>query len=985
VQGTALSAGSPEAPATLPVVLINGGIVANAYLEKCEDAVDPMPARAFIRFLPPEPDFTGNFTLRSSVLYLRGARVQVVNGDGGSNLFLGQLEIRRDLGQPNSVIWEAHGDLCLLNFIPVRGCLVWDARDNCAKLLSNYNMRINPSGYRNCMMVGGLPYFSAMAEAGAGYDLATTDTGTDGLGFWTPRRLLLYAYLLANLTHTTPGCGPELRSLATSKRLAFPKPTFQTITGDDLDTKCPDHTFQKQTLGGLIHTALQMGGPVLGMRIDSTGPGSKSFVDFYPVVEDYTGTSSGKILYLQRSGPIADILSAFDFELEDDSTQQASSILAEGAGVVMEGRFKNEGGYHHATEDPAGASLIMSWNFDEWWAWCRIINGWFPDGNPKPDPKDRVYAHFPLAIPDVTKNETWQQMQWAVADGGGSGPSARPKIYANTPEARNFARSFLTRVWRTLEIDAEQAYIDGTLQGPGGEFNDTALYPVLKTIRRVLPEQLQFYVDSQDRKIRIQLPIRIQLDADEHDIAPQQGITIRADGKIYCDGMTDGMGQAGTTLFDPSVEEEGLKAPENLTLKMIELNAAVELDFRAMVEVQQPSQKSPLDSQLDTDLGGPLQHYLDMPEGYRRDGQYRSYPCQPNISDQAPPFSRWLRDDLALLTAHATRRGKMFKEPRKLSSWSFPGIRSDIHAGDWITSITLIGDDAQAVFIVNAPATNVIYDATHQRTDVGGILTMDRTANDALPTQGPVTMTGPRMGGRGSGSKAPVATSYTPPAASSPQAPESPQEGPKSARRGSALGHEADYYDSGANQKATPSDAPAQGDKGATGTTESKQYTGAPRPYSGKDYGQLSDNSVDPAKYAPRKVDAGKYAPRVDQPTDPRQYEPRERTPEQNAAAGIMTPEQTQQGDRELIARHYGKGDIGNAEITPQEFRKATAPKRPKQNAAAEKSGMTDQRPGSLDAVAGMSQLDRKKFMYGQEHGVNLVDERARIKAKKPE
>jgi len=726
--GTYDNLSSLEAQAVQPTVVIDGSLYDYCTALSIEDNTGIVPSKCFVRIGGNAFEVSGNITLNAySWPFRTGSRVQINNGY--EPLFLGALRKRRDLGQPNSIVWECWDDRHLLSKIPVRGCLVYDPVDNVVKFISKFINRVNPKGLNNCVgatipgITGVVPVFTELAETGQGWDDSDTDTTlTVGkVSSWTPSKYLKYLCALANLpAGALAGINADTwRSLAVSQRLSWDYATCNFPSNPNMDKKLPDHTFQAETMLKALGQALEMSA-TYGLCVVYPG-GGKSAINFYPL-DNAPYSSSGSpannpSITLIRGGDIAsggDIRTAYDFELDEDGSDICESALVDGNPVVVEAEF---------VDDQSGtATLKKSWTTDDQTAFAFMING--GTGAPVTD-GSRTYAKYYTRQPDTAANEKWTDMPSALCDGTGVNPYA----LINSDGARNIARALIPRVWRAYEIDTPHSAT--ILAGVAGKFANLTTYPILNMPRPTLPEQVQYYIDQSGRKTRIQFPIRIQVAYTGslippnayHDVTANSGVRIDSTGLIWLDGLTDDVGSQQDLIYTGSLTS----GPDSVTANNVKINIACELDIRkAQLINQSAGQIDPLES---TDLGGGPMLYIDSPEGYHEDHQVGSNPSAilniPSASTGYPtsvPLTRILRDDTARQITHATRRVKDKKFIKRTSTWAMIGIRPDFRAGMYIEKIQVTGQGGDTDYIIQAPINSVVYDFMAQVTHVGGLV-----------------------------------------------------------------------------------------------------------------------------------------------------------------------------------------------------------------------------------------------------------------------
>jgi hypothetical protein len=753
--------------ASRPLVYINGGAAYNAYCLQIEDSTGIVPPKAMIQVMGEAQDTLGNITLNATGKgWPFGCRIKIELDS--QNIFYGNLAKRRDQGQKNSVMLEAWGDIWLLARIPVRGCFCWDIVDGCVKFIDRLALQVNPKGYNNCFMANWqdavIPVFVNPAEQGAAWDNGFYDSIAEQgkVCAWTPLKFISYLQAAANADSTTPGVNSTYRTLKTSKRLKWEQSSVSFTKDTEMTLKMPDHVFQGQNMLRCLQECLDMAGD-WGVRTNCSGDDGKSAIEFFAASKQFA--TSPMTLSLQRGGPVDDPATIFDFELDEDCTNTSEAVLGQGASIRIEGQFANAGGILPEGGDAAPNDWKRSWVLDEEIAFCRIIDGWdtHPQGThvdgayPGPSHPPQ-YAKYPSKIPDTTGGETWMSVPWILADG----LAGRLLTYPNTPEAVALARKLLPRVWRTFEVNGAVARANGTLSGLSGEFSNTNDYPMLTNPRPVDPEQLAYYLDTALRKTRQLFPIRIQVDdgIGYHEVSAQAGVKVDKEGFVNVDGLTDEHGNEGDRIYSGSL----MVSPQTCTLRPMKANLTVHMDQRLTEEVRQSFGE--MDGLLATDLGGPLQLYIDSPEGYRLDEQVNSDPAAVTSfvgANATVPLNRILRNDGSTLSSatyrledHCHRRGRQAALVKRISNWSVVGIRPDIRAGSWIKSINCVGQPGDAPYVIESWLPTVLLDFVQQRTVAGGLLSQSANARgkglgsrQATPGEAPVA--GGQAGAVGAG------------------------------------------------------------------------------------------------------------------------------------------------------------------------------------------------------------------------------------------
>lgn len=691
-----------------------------------------------------------------------GSRVKIMDGD--RVVFLGSLAHRNDQAD-GTVLHIAIDDRHLLNLIPVRGALVKDAtvgEDPKVKFISRFKAQFNPKGLWNCTGIkieGKLyPVFSDTAYLGANYEAPNVEYGgvlkDDGtIVPWTPRMVLLYLQLLANIGEEYGIQGIQKnrgwRSIAQSKRLLWEDYSVTSISAselvgendiDPLDRKMPDISFQGKTMLRCIMETLNVI-DTIGFGIEYRTFNGKPFSSIrfyhkYPITE-------GKVVKLQRIGK-ADIDNAdtiYDFQVFEDSRQTFESIMVEGNPIYVETELSC------TPDDIEDSSLKPAWSDVELAAFKYIINGGTTDDN---NPGD--YAQIPQsAISDEVEfdnvSKEFKNISWDSADGSGG----RPLIYPRTPAAVALARSILPKVYKCFYIDSSK--IKTSLYGFDGKYIDEDTYPILNYKRPILSEQLQYMIsnlgdkDSIENMLKTKYPVRVQVKKDGEDSFHDSiytSLRVTNDGLIWLDNACESLDGADECIYDLKLTEE----PNGSYLKSIKINAAMPLDHRVFsyqnMKTINKNHVSPFTSDYISDLGSeganplPMQ-YIDSLGSYMENHQVNSSPTSNSKyiiggNDISVPINRILPPGSEQKDAEYAALRKLVKSKniRKISSFKLIGIRYDYRVGHWLKQIQfVVGKDMTGynytsadtgVYTINAPIENITYNYLDQSTAIGGLI-----------------------------------------------------------------------------------------------------------------------------------------------------------------------------------------------------------------------------------------------------------------------
>lgn len=771
-QGVVTTSNTNEVPEVIPTVMVDGGLTGDGMQTRdwitcmaIEDRVGLVPSSAEIKFGNVGYDLTGPNTLNAWQLFDPGARVMVF--DGEEPMFLGGLWKRRDQGLSDSLVWTALDDRILLWKIPIRGALVYDPSEADAtqriKFISGYTPRFNPNGYWNCcpavletaygnVPVGTYPVFTASAQRVQTYEspdeaFSTQLNGGAGtLTAWTPRRVLQYLWLLANLpANSVQGTfDGRWRSIASSTRLVWNNDISNLMgkdpsdaNADPLDRKMPDVTYRGMKLAlGIQHTLNICGTHDIHVDYNKNDSGDMiTELKFTP--DGFSGTVLPVFMdiNLQRGGNCNNPNTGFDFDVFEDSSEVVDAVFVEGARIHAEGRVT----YSNTTGD----TIKPNYTSAEETCFLKIISG-----DPATANSAERYCWYPSLLGDTNNS--------LLADGS----SNRPLVYAGTPEAIQFARSFFPKVYKSFRFNFGNitGYDATLLKGYNSAFSNESIYPIVYSYlaRKCLPTQLQFMIKDTSGNSSIansllqKFPIRVEA----YDTTLGAWIDIQAtvrftdDGSLWIDAAEERDGRTDC-VYTPSL----LYLTDNsaVSLKQLRINIAVPLDHRVKGYKEIPPTFSVLSDGLWNELGGPFTDYIDSPGAFVEDHQVNSYPSQfsqyyagntaidgtSGLNRYLPPGSEQAHADYA-----AQRRLATGRWPQRRSSWKMVGIRTDYRAGTWIRNVKVYGHENTDVedtdYTIWAPLKSVVYDFDHQMTLLGGLISQLSYARGTM-TRGEVT------------------------------------------------------------------------------------------------------------------------------------------------------------------------------------------------------------------------------------------------------
>lgn len=593
-------------------------------------------------------------------------------------LFAGWLMKRQDQGGPDKILWTAYDDRVLLQWFPVRGCIVWDPIDKTIKYSERHPCVFNPGGFWNCTgYTWGdghtYPVFTEVAYRALAYESplldysgrawAIDDPGTGDYFLtagckhqpWTPRRALAYLQFYSIIKNDTSPTGldmPYQPALSQTARLSgviknveYSRDDIINMAGydpadvtlkDPLDRKLVELDCQGGTVLAAVDKVLKAAGThsFITTFSDSSPDDAKfdyALTGYAP--DNYSGYQT---VTVQRSGNVGELgdssPNCYDFNFEEDATQQAEKVLTEGDIVRVETRLAFAGPPTDvATNDYSGdttSEIIPAWNYDDEVAFLECIHG---------SGSSPYYAKRARVHNDATTLE--------LCDGG----SGRPIAFARTPEAVQIARECFPQVFRAWKINGKATTVS-TLVALGGSNGG------LKGVRPILPEQLQFMIrnlgggSGVENWLLVKLPVRVQLltypgSSDYVDVPMDISARVTPDGYIWLDGLAESASGTGYCCTYGNLLSQDDYAEGRLVVRKMRINAALPTDTRVGGLA---SASSPIT--FDDELRGmfttnPFLKYADAKETYQYGIQYNSFPTYSPYyygggdSQASPPVS----------------------------------------------------------------------------------------------------------------------------------------------------------------------------------------------------------------------------------------------------------------------------------------------------------------------------------------------------------
>ena len=610
---------------------------------KIEDNCGILPSRAIlvqtfgqdvdgpVSLTPPSESGNPQYGDRIKITLQRTGSVETTTA------FRGYLMKRSDQMVSDRVIWQALDDKILLQWLPVRGCLVWDAIAEKLRYSPRHPTLMNPGGFWNCTGYEHegtvYPVFTNVAHRTRAYEAPTTVYGPDTLIEgkycpWTPRRALLYLRLWATIGQLAPadagyplGLIDGTQSFLASKTyvtsgaagsLYWERDTIDAMVGydpadgeptpanrDPLDYKLDSLNLQGMTQLTAIDRALDVAGThklQIGYDTSGTGGGA-SYVNFAMTGYAPTTGIGGKSIMVQRGGSAGQIGAAnvADFSFDEDASETAESVLVEGDVIRGETRWEFYAG--EAADAPdysedTASMIIPAWTKAEERSFLECFYGQVPAA---------ASAKYAKRAKILNATDTLE-----VCDGGGT--PARPVIYARSKEALDAARESFPTVYRAWKINGRTAAAQSFLGRPEQtDLDDESTNPGgISGARPMLPEQLQFMVrnlgggEGVENWLLAHLPIRVQLATPNistgwYTVPKDVAVRVTPDGLIWLDGLAEqeggggGVGPSAYCVIIGDIHNEEDYDKGLIRLKSMRINAAVPTDYRVRGQIDDPS------------------------------------------------------------------------------------------------------------------------------------------------------------------------------------------------------------------------------------------------------------------------------------------------------------------------------------------------------------------------------------------------------------
>lgn len=707
-------------------------------------------------------DVTGPIVMKppgTTGQFKHGMRVMVK--DGTRVIFAGWLLKRSDQGRADKIIWQAFDDRVLLQWIAMRGAIVYDPIDKILRYAANHPLVFNPDGFWNCtgFSISGTTYpvFTNVANKTQSYESPSAQYPTDPVigayNPWTPRRALKYLALwaiadvlaLPGLTKSQQSFLNSGAPLEVSYALIAAMRGYdpgQTSDPDPLDYKINSTTdvsgassIQGQSMFNAFGTILGAAGThSMIIKYDQTTPG-KTYVD-YKVTGYYPLQSgTGNAIVVQNAGNAGETLNAgaadcWDFTFDEDASQICETSLVEGDVIKIESSLSFVGGCPAEGvdySDDTTSDIIPAWTRVDEKAFLECISG-AVSGSFRYAKIARVFGAAGTLD---------------LCDG-----SAYPKkIPAFSPEAIQAARDSFPNVFRAWKLNSRSTNMQHLLsQASGGTTGG------LKGARPMLPEQLQFLAKNLgggsgvDNALLCQIPIRVRYWNDAvskfYEVAKDVAFRVTGDGLIWFDGLAEGADLTSDCMYNGSLLNAYDHSGSRIVLRKMTVNCAFPSDTRVVGLKTVPAYANPDDDPLDNSIRnafatdtGRLGRYQDMGKSFRRMVQHESYPCLTSYyyggadgtSELPMPLSRDLppgdESPQALLAAQRILARHMC--PRRNAVFYAIGINtSKFVAGDRIDYVVFSGPVTTLNdwnYYLRGPIMSITHDFQAQLTTWGGV------------------------------------------------------------------------------------------------------------------------------------------------------------------------------------------------------------------------------------------------------------------------
>jgi hypothetical protein len=769
-----------------PVVKINGNTVADLHCLTIEDSVGMTPSRAMILQTYGQ-DVTGPNCLvpQGSQPYKYGMRVEVWYKDSLAAdptalvkpIFCGWLLRRSDQCSNDKTIWQALDDRVLMQWIAVRGALVWDDIDKKVRYSPRHLTSFNPNGFWNCTgyadadytATGLVPIFTSNAKQVLAYEtpVAEYDWKTLTAGDynpWTPRRALQYLRYWAyygNKSSDFPASLVKhtqtfLSGSATSP-LNWTMTSINNMAGQTPDTSDTDPLDRKmQSLsvqGGSLLQGIQRILDVAGTHslrttamtsADGAGYEGRSKVEFMMTGYNAAIGGGGNAIVVQRGGSAGnhidgEVPDAYDFRFDEDASQLCESVLVEGDVTRAEASVDFYGPNANALIDYSAdtdSDIIPAWERAQEAAFLKCIHG--GDANATSD----TYAMRAKVNGDPTSLELC------------NGANGTPVIWARSREAVEAAREGFPWVYRAWRLNSRSNFMQATLGYPEAVGNATEAEAIggMKTLRPILGEQLQFMLrnlgggtDVKNWMIQ-RLPIRVRL-ADPTiandawiEVPKDIGAKVDGEGIIWLDSLGESANNSRDCIFNGDLISEDDYKESRIYLRKAKMNLAFPADFRVKgLKVATPRTDIAYNIRnafLSANGATPdwlgLSRYQDEGASYKWGYQSQSSPALSpkyfgganGLEELAAPLERDVPPGPETIHAEysAQRTLARFANPHRQASFAMIGVRVDWKAGRRVNYILFKSPAGGVTYNLNGCIMSATHDFLKQQTDLGGLL-----------------------------------------------------------------------------------------------------------------------------------------------------------------------------------------------------------------------------------------------------------------------
>lgn len=476
-----------EYPLATSTVYVDGNAAANLVCTNLELNVGQIPSRAvFVQTFG--QDSIGPWVLQTNPYsYGQRVRVDITKSGTTTTVFWGWLLKRSDQCNADKVVWQAFDDRILMQWIAMRGALVYDPIDKLIRYSARHLTHFNPGGFWNCTFWYNsgdgftYPVFTNTACRTQAYESPNADYSEDTpvgeFAPWTPRRALRYLGLwsrgnpgsILNLDEKNQSflsaSGPFFIWQGDIEDMVGYDPAQSAGTPDPLDRKLDDLNVQGQSLFNVFGSVLGRAGThALIVEADDEDETKNLTKLNYAQIGYASSTSRDKDIYIQTGGSVGQNanINCFDFVFDEDATQVIGSAYVEGDVARVETKLDFAGGPPSGDDysDDTVSDIVPAWTWAEQGAYLTCIHGGAPESS------GLQYALIPKTQGD-TEN-------FLICDGGVAEGHFSEVIWARSPEAILAAKDGYPTVFRAWKLNGRTERMQ-KLFGLGGSLPVEAL------------------------------------------------------------------------------------------------------------------------------------------------------------------------------------------------------------------------------------------------------------------------------------------------------------------------------------------------------------------------------------------------------------------------------------------------------------------------------------------------------------------------------